>query len=104
MTSSYLHGHALEWLIVHKQTVEGSAITTWSQLKDDLIQRFQTLNKKKITRDELARWRQMKNVVQFNTDFQKTILDISDISFAEQLDRYICDLRPYIWKNVYRRL
>ena len=100
VASSYLDGHAHEWWIVHKQTAEGAAISTWSQFKDALVQRFQTLNKEKIARDKLAKWRQMKDIVNFNSDFQKIILDIPDISVAEQLDRYTRGLKPYIWKEM----
>ena len=39
----------------------------------------------------------MKDVINFNSDFQKIILDIPDISLAEQLDRYTRGLKPYIW-------
>ena len=54
VTSRYLDGHAHEWWVVHKQTVKGSAITTCSQLKNNLVQRLQTLNKEKIAQEKLA--------------------------------------------------
>ena len=68
---SYLDVHAHEWWIFYRQTKEGSAITTWFQLKDALTRRFQTLNKEKITRDKLKKWRQMKDVPCFNSDLQR---------------------------------
>ena len=43
----------------------------------------------------------MQYVVNFNNDFQKIILCISDISFAKQKDRYSRGLKPYIWKEMY---
>ena len=100
VANSYLDGYAHEWWIVYKQSEEGSTITTWPQLKGALMQRFQTLNKEKIARDKLAKWRQIKDVVHFNNDFQKIILDIPDISLAEQLDRYTRGLKPIIWKEM----
>ena len=77
---SSLDRHALEWWTVHKQTEEGTTIQTWPPLKDALIKRFQTLNKEKTARHKQAEWRKIKDVVQFNSRFQKIILDIPDIS------------------------
>ena len=42
----------------------------------------------------------MKDVVQFNIDFQKIIFDIADISLVEQNDRYTRGLRQYICKGM----
>ena len=69
-------------------------------VKNAMIKRFQTFNKEKISEDKLAKWRQMKNVVQFNNDFQKIILDITDTCFPEQLYRYTRGLKPYICKEM----
>ena len=41
----------------------------------------------------------MTDVMQFSTDFQKTVPDIPDIFLAEQLNRYTRGLKPYIWKE-----
>ena len=97
---SYLEGSAHEWWIAYQQTTEGKAITTWSALQPALIRRFDTLNKAKIARDKLAKWKQMKDVSSFNDDFQKIILDIPNISVEEQIDRYTRGLKPYIWKEL----
>ena len=43
----------------------------------------------------------MKDVVNFNTNFQGIILDILDIFLAEQLERYTRCLKLYIWKEMY---
>ena len=69
-------------------------------LKDYLINRFQILNIEKIGPDKQAKWRQMKDVVLFNNDFQKIVLDIPEISLAKQLERYTRGLKPYIWKEM----
>ena len=42
----------------------------------------------------------MKDVLKFNHDFQRIILDIPDISTSEQIDRYTRGLKPYIWKEM----
>lgn len=97
---SYLHGSAHEWWIVYKETEEGRIIGTWPSLKDALISRFETLNKEKVARDKLAKWKQLKDVVSFNDDFQRIILDIPHISVEEQIDRYTRGLKSYIWKEL----
>lgn len=105
---SYLQGHAHEWWIVYKNTEEGEQITTWTTLKKALIARFDTLNREKMARDKLAKWKQLKDVPTFNDDFQRIILDIPNISIGEQIDRYTRGLKNYIWKelctNEYERL
>ena len=42
----------------------------------------------------------MKDVINLNNDFQKIIFDISSTSLAEQVDRLIRGLKPYIWKEI----
>lgn len=69
-------------------------------MKQALSTRFDTLNKEKVARDKLARWKQIKDVQTFNDDFQKIILDIPNISMEEQVDRYTRGLKPYIWKEL----
>lgn len=96
---SYLHDGAHEWWMVYQQS-EGSSVRTWSALKEALVARFDVLNKEKIARDKLAKWRQIKDVVSFNEDFQKIILEIPGISVEEQIDRYTRGLKPYIWREL----
>ena len=97
---SYLQDNAHEWWIKFKDTEEGRVISTWAQLKHGLISRFDTLNKEKVARDKLARWKQLKDVSSFNEDFQSIILDIPNISVDEQIDRYTRGLKNYIWKEL----
>ena len=97
---SYLDGNAHEWWIAYSQTIEGKNIAVWNQLKEALIDRFQSLNKEKAARDKLAKWKQVKDVLQFNHDFQRIVIDIPDISTSEQIDRYTRGLKPYIWKEM----
>lgn len=100
---SYLEGPAHEWWIVFRQTEEGRSIQTWSELQPAIIKRFETLNKVKIARDKLAKWKQIKDVPSFNDDFQRIILEIPNISVEEQIDRYTRGLKPYIWKELCTR-
>ena len=100
---SYLQGPAHEWWIVFRETDEGAQIRTWESLRTALIARFDTLNKEKIARDKLAKWKQLKDVATFNDDFQRIILDIPNISVEEQIDRYTRGLKSYIWKELCTR-
>ena len=97
---SYLAEGAHEWWIVFKETEEGRNIQGWSSLKNALVGRFDTLNKEKVARDKLAKWKQLKDVASFNDDFQKILLDIPNISSEEQIDRYTRGLKPYIWREL----
>ena len=97
---SYLAEGAHEWWIVFKETEEGRTIQGWNALKDALVGRFDTLNKEKVARDKLAKWKQLKDVASFNDDFQKIVLDIPNISTEEQIDRYTRGLKAYIWKDL----
>ena len=69
-------------------------------MKEASTTRFDTLNKKKIARDKLAHWKQIKDIRRFNEDFQKIILDVPNISMEEQVDRYTRGLKNYIWKDL----
>jgi len=99
LAASYLSGTAHEWWIGYSST-EGKEVQSWCGLKQALLARFDTLNKEKIARDKLARWRQVKDVATFNDDFQRILLDIPNISTEEQIDRYTRGLKPYIWKEL----
>ena len=97
---SYLEDHAHEWWIALHHSQEGVMIQNWGQLKEALLSRFETLNRTKIARDKLSRWRQIKDVPSFNNGFQSILLDIPNISIDEQIDRYSRGLKSYIWKEL----
>lgn len=97
---SYLQSTAHEWWMVFKETDKGQLVNSWSALKKALVERFETLNKTKIARDKLAKWKQIKDVTTFNEDFQKILLDIPGIGDDEKIDRYTRGLKPYIWREL----
>ncbi len=103
ITVSYLEGPAHEWWINFKKTEKGSDVNTWPKLQDALLERFETLNKVKITRDKLARWKQLKDVNSYNEDFQNILMDIPNINEEEQIDRYTRELKPFFWKELCTR-
>lgn len=94
---SYLSGAAHEGWIVY-QISEGRKTGTWSSLREVHTPRFDTLNKTKIARDKLAKWRQVKDVSSFNDDSLCILLDIPNISTNEKIDRYSRSLKPHISK------
>ena len=97
---SFLEGNAHEWWIVHSLTEDGRSITTWQGLKEALVKRFQPLNRTKMARDKLAKWKQIKDVSSFNEEFLRILLDIPNISEEEKIDRYTRALKPYVWKEM----
>ena len=91
---SYLEGEAFSWW---RAIGSNAGISTWDELSEHLQKRFSPLNKQESARDKLHRWRQTKDVSQFNADFQRIIADIPEITPAEAMDRYKRALKPYIW-------
>ncbi len=65
-----------------------------------MIARFETCNMIKIARDELSRWKQIKDVSSFKENFLKILLHIPTITVDEQLDRYDRGLKNYFWKEL----
>lgn len=95
VAASYLEGDAHIWYTNYKKTEN---VTSWSQLRTALLARFSPLNKTLTARDKLSKWRQVKDVASFNSDFLQIILDIPDITEAEKVDRYCRGLKTHIWE------
>jgi hypothetical protein len=58
---TYLTTDAHNWLIANKTsaTASGHPMTLWVALTEALSKRFSPLNKVKLARDKLSRWRQL---------------------------------------------
>jgi hypothetical protein len=99
---TYLTSDAHDWFIANQTsaTAAGYPMTSWVALTDSLSKRFSPLNKVKLARVKLSRWRQLRNVPSYNTDFFKIILDIPHIGLDEQFDRYARGLKSYIWSEL----
>jgi Retrotransposon gag protein/Zinc knuckle len=99
---TYLVSDAHDWFIANQvsATAAGHPMVSWVALTDAIKKRFSPLNKVKIARDKLSRWRQLRDVPSYNTDFLKIILDIPRIGLDEQIDRYARGLKPYIWSEL----
>ncbi|GAB0498074.1 hypothetical protein MMPV_009415 [Pyropia vietnamensis] len=92
---SYLQGEAFAWWQAHAAK---SQVQDWGTLREALKIRFNPLNKIQAARDLLHKWKQMKDVTSYNKSFQAIVLDIPDITVAEQIDRYSRGLKSYIWE------
>lgn len=99
---TYLTTDAHDWFIANQTTATaaGHPMTSWIALTEAIAKRFSPLNKVKLARDKLSRWRQLKDVPSYNTDFLKIILDIPHIGIDEQIDRYARGLKSYIWSEL----
>jgi Retrotransposon gag protein len=73
---------------------------SWVALTEAITKRFSPLNKIKLARDKLSRWRQLRDVPSYNTEFLKIILDIPHIGLDEQIDRNARGLKSYIWSEL----
>lgn len=87
--------------MVYSFTSEEENIGFRSTRRQSLTTRLDIINKKKISQDKLAKWRQHKHVITFNEEFQKIRNDVSSISIDEKINRYTKDLKPYIPKELY---
>jgi len=99
---TYLNTDAHDWFIANQAgaAAAGHPMTSFLALHEAISKRFSPLNKVKLARDKLSRWRQLKDVPTYNTDFLKIILDIPAIGLDEQIDRYSRGLKPYIWSEL----
>jgi hypothetical protein len=99
---TYLATDAHDWFIANQTsaTAAGHPMTSWVALTEALSKRSSPLNKVKLARDKLSRWRQLKDVPSYNTDFLKIILDIPHIGLEEQIDRYARGLKSFIWSEL----
>jgi hypothetical protein len=83
---TYLTTDAHDWFIANQTsaTAAGHPMTSLVALTEDLSKRFSPLNKVKLARDKLSRWRQLKDVPSYNTDFVKIILYVPHIGLANE--------------------
>jgi Retrotransposon gag protein/Zinc knuckle len=102
IATTYLTADAHDWFIANETsaTAAGHPMTSSVALTEALAKRFSPLNKVKFARDKLSRWRQLRDIPPYNTDFLKIILDIPQIGLDEQIDRYARGLKSYIWSEL----
>jgi hypothetical protein len=66
---TYLTRDAHNWCIAFNNS--NSSMQLWSTLRETIAKHINPLNKVKLARERLSRWRQVKDVKAFNTDFVK---------------------------------
>jgi hypothetical protein len=96
---TYLSGDAHEWWMVQSRSITPTP-TRWPDLRAAVLSRYSPLNKTKIARDKLSRWKQLKDVESYSRDFLRIILEIPNISMDEQIDRFARGLKPQIWREL----
>jgi Retrotransposon gag protein len=100
---TYLTADSKDWFIANHTTATAAwhPMTSWVALTEAITTRFSPLNKVKLARDKISRWRQLRDVPSYNTDFLKIILDIPHIGLEEQNDSYARGLKPHIWSELF---
>jgi Retrotransposon gag protein len=85
ISSTACHTDAHDWFIANQTSATAAEhpMTSWFALTEALAKRFSSLNNVKLARDKLSRWRQLRDVPSYNTDFLKIILDIPHIGLDE---------------------
>jgi hypothetical protein len=79
-------------------------MTSWVALTEAITTRFSPLKKVKLAGDKISRWRQLRDVPSYNTDFLKIIIDIPHIGLEEQNDRYARSQITHMVRIIHQRL
>jgi hypothetical protein len=91
---------AIWWRSVYQDLSKNNTNWSWNDFVTHLRQQFRPVNANKIARDRLATLQQTNSVQAYTHLFRTTILEITDISEAEKLDRYVRGLKPYVRREV----
>ena len=73
---------------------------TWDDLKAELQTQFRPVDHLRRVRDQFAKCVQTGGVHGYITAFHKILVQVSDASAAEALDRFVRGLKPYIQRQV----
>ncbi len=84
---------SLWWRSVMSQ---GNVSINWNEFLRRIRDQFQPKNLYRQKRDELRRLRQTESVRRYNETFMRVSLDISDLSPAEGLDKYLAGLKTSV--------
>ena len=101
--ATFLRGSAALWWQAHlAQADAGTAarIVTWEQFDAGLRAAFSPVNSVKIARDAIRSLSQTRSVQEYIDRFQALVLQIPDMSAAEQLDKFTAGLKPAIQEKV----
>ena len=100
---TFLRGSAALWWQSHLAQVDADTalrITSWTQFSTEFKAQFAPVNSVKTARDTIRHLSQTKGVQEYIDRFQALVLQIPDMSAAEQLDKFIAGLKPAIQEKV----
>ena len=86
-----LTGHASTWF--RAQGWNPAAIT-WDQLQAAMRHAFKPVDHEHRARDKLRTCSQTGSVIDYTAAFRARLLECTDVSDAEALDRYVAGLKP----------
>ena len=101
-SASYLSGKANQWWksTQDERRVNGQQITTWVEMKRELLERFHPIEAATLARMALDKMQQKGNVQSYTEYFYKQMNYIKDMSVADQLHCYNRGLKPLIRAEV----
>jgi len=94
-----LRGDALKWWRQLKTSGAAEGID-YEAFKKQLCERFLTSDPVGDARDQLAELKQTKSAKSYSSIFRSVALNVTDLSGAESLDRYIRGLKPGVKAQV----
>ncbi|KAJ9509188.1 hypothetical protein QJQ45_001677 [Haematococcus lacustris] len=93
--ATLLSGHALLW---YRSSV--SSFTSWTRFVAAFERQFAPVNRLRHARDRLAALTQTSSVRRYLGEFTALCLEVTDLSPAEQLDRFIRGLKPSVRREL----
>ncbi|KAJ9531498.1 hypothetical protein QJQ45_015038 [Haematococcus lacustris] len=93
--ATLLSGHALLW---YRSSV--SSFTSWTCFVAAFERQFAPVNRLRHARDRLAALTQTSSVRRYLGEFTALCLEVTDLSPAEQLDRFIRGLKPSVRREL----
>lgn len=85
---------------MHDNKADRKLLTTWIALREVLIDCFETFNRTKTARHEMAKEKQLNEVSWFNDDFLQTVVYIPNLSVEEQTYRFSRAPKLDVWKKL----
>ncbi len=100
---TFLRGSAALWWQSHLSQVDAGSVAriiSWDAFSTEFKAQFAPVNSVKIARDAIRGLTQTKGVQEYIDRFQALVLQIPDMSAAEQLDKFTTGLKPAVQEKV----
>jgi CRISPR/Cas system CSM-associated protein Csm4 (group 5 of RAMP superfamily) len=92
--SSFFKGAAQTWW--RSLEMNRRAPDNWEEFERQLKAQFAPIDELEELRDQLANLKQFRSVVDYNTEFTNLILQITDLSEAEKINKYKRGLKDHV--------